>query len=293
MKSWARNRSTGFSLGRRRSISPPQIPCDFRPRRKLGQHFLVDDSILQRLVSLAEVDKRDVVLEVGAGTGNLTRVLLKSTGRVIAVEKDPILAKRLRDQLKDEKRLLVIQGDILRVDLPPFDKVVSSPPYSISSGLLFFLLAKKFRSATMTFQKEFAQRLVAKPGTRDYGRLTVMLQHAASAQLFDFVPRTAFRPVPKVDSFMVQIVPKTEWADMNRKLFSRIVKALFSQRRRVASTVVRRWLEKEGVPNAKQIADSLAVPSKRVFQLTLSEIEDICRGLDRRRVAVEAQGGLD
>ena len=140
--------------------------------------------------------------------------------------------------MRDEKGLLVVQGDILRVDLPSFDKVVSSPPYTISSGLLFFLLARKFRSATMTFQKEFAERLVAKPGTRDYGRLTVMLQHAASAQLFDFVPRTAFRPVPKVDSFMVQIVPKKQRPDMNRELFSRMVKALFSQRRRIAGTVI-------------------------------------------------------
>ncbi len=260
------------------------IPDGIRPRRRLGQHFLIDRQKLQRLVDLAEIHGEETILEVGAGTGNLTDVLQRYASQVIAIEKDLQLVEYLRRRFQGKQGVKIVQGDVLRIELPRFDKVVSSPPYSISSRLLFTLLEKEFRSATLMFQKEFAERLVAEAGTREYGRLTIMLQRRANAELFDFVPRTAFRPMPKVDSFIVQIRAKNQTSGEYTGIFDKIVRVLFSQRRRVASTVLRHWLEKSGISAAEIPINSLNIPAKRVFQLTVEDIEKICRGLQQHRV---------
>lgn len=270
------NRSIDSLQGPRKSEFAPPILKHFKPRRRFGQHFLVDKRHLQKLVDLAEVNQGDIVLEVGAGTGNLTEILQRSAGKVIAVEKDRVLVAHLERKFEGKSNLQIVCGDVLRVDLPEFDKVVSSPPYNISSALLFALMRKRFKVASMILQKEFAQRLVARAGTKEYGRLTIMLQHRATAELFDFVPRISFRPIPKVDSFIVRIVPR-KLIVRREDLFEKLVRILFSQRRRVAETVLRRWLENQGILDAREISSSLGITSKRVFELTTEEIERISR----------------
>ncbi|MFH0848329.1 MAG: 16S rRNA (adenine(1518)-N(6)/adenine(1519)-N(6))-dimethyltransferase RsmA [archaeon] len=281
------NQSTGSSQELHRSETARAEFKRFKPRRKLGQNFLVDRRQLQRLVDLAEVDQRDIVLEVGAGTGNLTEILQRSAGKVIAVEKDQMLVEHLNKKFEGKSNLQIIGGDVLRIDLPPFDKVVSSPPYNISSALIFTLMQRKFKVASMILQKEFAQRLVAEVGTREYGRLTIMLQHRATAELLDFVPRTSFRPIPKIDSFMVRIVPR-DIIRGKEDLFENLVRILFSQRRRLAESVLRRWLEDEGVSGAREIAGSSGIHSKRVFELTTEEIERISESLRNHEKAAFA-----
>ncbi len=245
---------------------------------------MIDRQKLQRLVDLAEINGKETILEVGAGTGNLTDVLQTYASQVIAIEKDLHLVEYLRRRFQGKQGVKIVHGDVLRMELPHFDKIVSSPPYSISSRLLFNLLEKKFKSATLMFQKEFAERLVAEAGTREYGRLTIMLQRKANAELFDFIPRTAFRPIPKVDSFIVQIRAKNKTEEERTEIFDEVVRILFSQRRRKASTVLRHWLEKSGMFPTEIPIDSLNIPAKRVFELTAEDIEIICRKLQQNRV---------
>ncbi|MCK4435401.1 methyltransferase, partial [Candidatus Bathyarchaeota archaeon] len=131
------------------------------PKKRLGQHFMVDEYLLQLLVSHADLKQTDVVLEVGAGFGFLTRMLAEKSDRVLAVEADPNLIGVLRRELAGLDNVQIIVGDFLKAAIPPFNKVVCNPPFSISSPLLFRILERAFDSAVMTFQREFARRLNA------------------------------------------------------------------------------------------------------------------------------------
>lgn len=178
------------------------------PKKRLGQNFAVNSDMLKRLVSHASLTEDDIVLEVGPGFGFLTHFLSSKCKKVIAVEIDPQLVSFLRTQLRSLKNIELIEGDILKVSLPPFNKVVSAPPYSISSPLIFRLLEQQFDWAVLILQKEFAERLAASVGTKDYGRLTVNVYYRAEVELLDIVPRTMFYPPPDVDSMMVRLKPR-------------------------------------------------------------------------------------
>lgn len=245
----------------------------------LGQRFLVDSVVLHKIADYAMLRRDETVLEVGAGTGNLTSILEERVNKIIAIEKDPWLANFLRKKFHDKKHVEIIEGDILKVHLPPFDKVVSSPPYYISSRLTFLLLKKNFNSMTMTFQREFASRLVAEPGSPNYGRLTIAVKHRADVELLDFVPKTAFRPIPRVDSHIVRIVPRAKATCVNEVFLDRMVRYLFSQRKRTLKGVLNRAID----PKAKKPLESLVEPTallqKRIFQLTTSELENLSNTL--------------
>jgi len=250
-----------------------------RKSKRLGQHFLVDSAVLHKISDYATLRRDETVLEVGAGTGNLTAILEERVDKIIAIEKDPRLANLLRERFHDKKHVEIIEGDILKVPLPTFDKVVSSPPYYISSRLIFLLLMKNFNSITMTFQREFASRLVAEPGSPNYGRLTVAVKHRADVELLDFVPKTAFRPIPRVDSHIVRIVPRAKATHVDEAFLDRMVRYLFSQRKRTLRGVLNRAIG----PKMKKPLESLIEPTdllqKRIFQLTASELENLSNSI--------------
>jgi 16S rRNA (adenine1518-N6/adenine1519-N6)-dimethyltransferase len=152
------------------------------PKKHLGQNFVVDAALLDRMVCHAQ--------------------------KVIAVELDPKLTSILRDRLSDLGNIMILQGDILRLPVPTFSKVVSSPPYSISSPIIYWLIERNFECDVLIFQEEFADRLVAEPGSKDYGSLTVFTYYRAEVDLLEPVPRSAFWPQPSVDSVIVQMKPK-------------------------------------------------------------------------------------
>lgn len=212
----------------RRLLSLYQV----RPTKRLGQRFCVDENLLKRMVEWADLGKEDVVLEIGPGFGFLTRLLSEKAGRVIAVELADKLAQALRESFKAQRNVEVIRGDILAIPLPPFNKVVANPPYSISSKLMFRVLDARFDLGIMTFQREFAQRLAAKPGTPDFGRLTVMADYRSTIEILEHVPRSSFYPVPKVESAVVRVRPRREipYKVLNEAFFFNLVRALFSQR---------------------------------------------------------------
>jgi 16S rRNA (adenine1518-N6/adenine1519-N6)-dimethyltransferase len=242
----------------------------FSPKKRLGQNFTVNLDMLQRLVSHASITEDDVVLEVGAGLGFLTQLLSSKCKKVITVEVDPALASFLRKQLRSMQNVDLIEGNILKVSLPVFNKVVSAPPYSISSPLLFRLLENKFDSAVLILQKEFAERLAASVGSKDYGRLTVTIYYRADVELLDVVPRTMFYPPPDVDSMMVRLTPRNPPFHVDDEtIFFELVRALFTQRNKKVRNALIPFLRKREITGkeAVELADSTVYSAKRVREL--------------------------
>lgn len=221
----------------------------FRPRKRFGQHFLIDAGARAAIADLVRPDPGDLVVEIGPGRGALTVPLLERLERLVAVEIDRRLAARLRARYPDPP-LRLIEGDVLRLDLAalPCEEgrrnlfVVGNLPYDITAPVLFRLRehAGTVRRAVLTLQKEVAERLVASPGSRRYGRLTVMLSQCARVDLARQIPPTAFRPVPRVDSAVVDIhfLPgRVAVVDLRR--FEQLVKTAFAQRRKMLRNALR------------------------------------------------------
>jgi 16S rRNA (adenine1518-N6/adenine1519-N6)-dimethyltransferase len=222
------------------------------------------------MIAHADLSAKDVVLEVGAGLGFLTRLLSPRAKEVITVEIDKGLATALRTQLAGLKNVNLVEGDVLTSKIPHFDKVVSTPPYSISSPLLFWLLDRSFKIAVLTFQEEFARRLTAAVGSKDYSRLTVTTYYRADVELLEHVPRTAFYPPPDVDSTVVRIKPKPiPFKVENEKAFFELIRTVFTQRNKKLRNAIMYFLSKRGVADdrARELADSLTFHDKRVREL--------------------------
>ena len=202
-----------------------------RPTKRLGQNFLLDDSVISRSVALADLGPNDTVLEIGPGLGNLTEALLKTGAKVTAVEQDPAFVTFL--QRRFGGRIELVQADAVKAFLPEFNKVVSNLPYQISSPITFKLLDLGFDVAVLMLQREFAERMVARAGTKEYGRLSVGVYYRADCKIMIDVPRTAFWPQPKVDSCVVRLIPKDPpFEVVDEEAFFEVTKVIFSHRRK-------------------------------------------------------------
>ncbi len=231
---------------------------------------MIDNSLLQSMIAYADVSKDDVVLEVGAGLGFLTRLLSLRCKKVIAIEVDPKLVGVLHGQLSSLRNVELIEGDVLTAGILSFDKVVSTQPYSISSPLLFWLLEKPFKLAVLAFQEEFARRLTAKVGSKDYSRLTVGTYYRAEAELLDHAPKSSFYPPPDVDSIIVRLKPRPAPFKVNdEKVFFELVQTVFTQRNKKLRSAVLPFLIKHGLDKseAQLLADKLTFHDKRVREL--------------------------
>ncbi|WP_457614957.1 16S rRNA (adenine(1518)-N(6)/adenine(1519)-N(6))-dimethyltransferase RsmA [Methanopyrus sp.] len=207
-----------------------------RPRRRLGQHFMIDDNILEFMVKTAEVHEDDVVLEIGPGPGLLTRYLVTRAGRVVAVELDERMVEILERELGEASNLEIVQADFLKYDVPDdVNKVVANIPYNISSPITFKLLELDIDVAVLTYQQEFAERMVAEPGSKKYSRLTVMVNLLADVELLRGVPRRAFIPPPRVSSSVVRLVPKPakERPDVDMNVLESVCRALFQHKNKI------------------------------------------------------------
>ena len=213
------------------------------PRKKWGQHFLVDRNILNKVIRTARVEKEDVVLEVGPGLGEMTLALARQVKRVIAIEIDLKLVAILNKKMKDYPNVEVVKGDILKVDFRQFlkreghpIKVVANLPYQISTPLLFRFIESKeaFSTFTLMLQKEVAERMVAPPGRKEYGPLSIFIQIFLDVSIRFFIKPSAFFPPPKVESAVVHMVwkekPMIETND--EEWFKRVVRACFGYRRK-------------------------------------------------------------
>jgi 16S rRNA (adenine1518-N6/adenine1519-N6)-dimethyltransferase len=214
------------------------------PKRRLGQNFMVDASVFDRLADYASLSRDDVVLDVGAGLGFLTAFLAARCAGVVAVEADSVLVRVLQEQLAGVSNVKVIEGNVLNVAVPRFGKVVAIPPYQISSRFVVWLLHREFDVAVLVFQREFADRLVASVGSGDYGWLTVLAYYYVDVELLDDVPKAVFFPQPKVGSVVVRLKPKRPFPFMLRDgvFFERLVRSLFTQRNRKVRNAVQPFL---------------------------------------------------
>lgn len=199
------------------------------------QHFLVDQHAINRIADLEAVEGRRV-LEIGPGNGALTRALLERGAFVHAIELDHTLCEELGEIFSGaiaEGRLILQHGDATRCPIPPFDITVSNLPYSVSSRITFRLLDAGFTVAVLMYQSEFADRMVARAGTKDCGRLSIMVQTYAAVQQCFRLPPSCFSPRPQVHSTVVKIFPREPiFPIRDRERYAEVVRALFSHRRK-------------------------------------------------------------
>lgn len=234
-----RRHDTSSDRGRSQAEEAVGRTLNFKFNKDFGQHILKNPLVAQGIVDKADVKGSDTVLEVGPGTGNLTVRILEKAKHVIAVEMDPRMAAEITKRVQgkpEQKRLEVLVGDVCKTELPRFDVCISNTPYQISSPLVFKLLAQRPppRCCVLMFQREFAMRLVARPGDPLYGRLSVNAQMFARITHVMKVSRNNFRPPPQVESSVVRIEPKTppppisaaEWDGLLRICFLRKNKTL-------------------------------------------------------------------
>lgn len=207
-------------------------------KKYLGQYFLYDPTILKRIVEVARLSPDDTVIEIGPGPGRLTRMLAGGVKKVIAIELDEDLFARLSHDLSAYKNIELVLGNALKYGYEALKefKVVANIPYYITTPILFRLLElrKRVRTITVMVQKEVAERIVAGPGDKTYGVLSIMVQYHAHAELVFQIPRGAFRPVPKVDSAVLhlEVLEQPFVEVIDEGLFFRVVKTTFSQRRK-------------------------------------------------------------
>ncbi len=250
-------------------------------RKRFGQHFLVDEGVIERIVREIAPRPGDAMVEIGPGLGALTVPLADRLGALTVIELDRDLAARWRR----DPRLAVIESDVLRVDFAALAaergarlRVVGNLPYNISTPILFHLLEAAVAVIDQHFmlQKEVVERMAAAPGGRDYGRLSVMLQWRYAIEHVLDVPPEAFDPPPQVDSAVVRMVPLPPDAAIDAGLLGEIVSAAFSQRRKLLRHTLGRWLDARGfsggfdvqrraeeVPVAQYVALAKAVGSAR------------------------------
>ena len=260
--------------------------------KSLGQNYLIDKNKRDQIINFGNITKDDVVLEIGTGIGTLTIELAKKAQKVIAIEQDTkiceILAKRLKDEKIDNVEL--INDDALKVDFPPFNKIISNLPYQISSPITFKFLDYDFDLAVLMYQKEFADRMNGEVGSKNYSRLSAMLYFKCDVEKLTDVSCESFIPKPQIDSTVVKLTPKeNKIPDDEFKTYSKFTKALFQHRnkkirnalidsRHIISNIDKKVLKKRlnGIED-DEINDYL---SKRVIVLTPEEILEVSKRLN-------------
>ncbi len=202
-------------------------------RRSRGQHFLRDERVIERIVEYAGIGSEETILEIGPGYGNLTDKLVEKAGRVIAIEVDKDLFGELENKYRGRDNIELIHADAMKIDLPEVDKAVSNLPYSISSRITFRLIGLGFRLAVLMYQYEFARRMTAEFGSKNYGRLSIAVNYYTTPRILEVVPRSAFYPMPEVTSAVVELKPrKPPYSVRNEDFFMDFITAIFTQRRK-------------------------------------------------------------
>jgi len=212
-----------------------------KPKKSLGQNFLKDRSILEKTIKAADIKADDLVIEIGPGTGILTKKLIKHSKKVIAIEKDDNLANQLDFYFRGNDRIEIIHGDILKINLPELIeqkeffnyKVIANIPYYITSPIIQLFLETKYlpKEMILMVQKEVAQRICEKPGNMSI--LAVSVQYYTRPELLFYVPKTVFWPIPEVDSAVIKISNlKPQTSKIESRNFFRIVKAGFCSKRK-------------------------------------------------------------
>lgn len=221
---------------------------NIRANKRYGQNFLIDDNILENIVSSSNIGKEDLVIEIGPGLGNLTEYILQSCKYALLVEIDPKMIEVLEYRFNDRNNFKLVNEDILKVDVDNMIKsieeeigykfknirVVANLPYYITTPILFKLLEdeNKIDTITVMIQKEVAERMVANPKSKEYGILTLMVEYFSDAKIEVIVPNSSFIPEPGVTSAVISLSKRSKYNVKNEKLFFELIHKAFAQRRK-------------------------------------------------------------
>lgn len=262
-------------------MRPPPI------RKSLGQHFLTDPRILDRIADAVALAPDETVVEIGPGRGSLTDALLKRAARVVAIEIDRKLVELLRERYADEPRLTIIEGDVLDVNLGEAAggayALAGNVPYYITTPILFQALRQpRALRSVLLVQREVAARMAAPPGADEYGALSVNVQAVAHVELLFRIPAGAFNPPPRVDSAVVRVTPRTDpvvAAGMEER-FRTLVQAAFALRRKQMRRVVRTIAERSAADAEATLAACGIDPDARPETLSAEQFYALGRALD-------------
>lgn len=266
----------------------------FAPRKKLGQHFVIDGRIIQRIVNAAQLQPEDIVVEVGAGLGNLTAPLAEQVHHLYAIEIDPRLVAELQKEFKGNEKIEIIPGDALELNFAPWFqkwqrrmKVVANLPYEISSPMIFRFFQERqyFSLLVLMLQMEVARRIVALPGTKEYGPLSIWSELYSHPQILFTVSPQAFFPPPRVESAVVkfEVLADAPFEKKNEELLNTLIRAAFTYRRK---TIVNA-LKKAGIfsfSQEKMLTALKAVgisPQMRGEALTLKQFQNLSKELQQ------------
>jgi len=254
-----------------------------RPTKKHGQSFLKNPQVVRDIINAAELTKEDTILEIGGGLGILTEQLIQEGKQVYVIELDPGLARVLSDRFVNQENITIIQGDALKVPFPKVTKVVSNLPYSISSEITFRLLQElQFELAILMYQKEFAQRLQATPGSPDYSRLSVNIGYQAEIDYIMDVTAGNFYPVPAVDSVVVRMkkstrIPRAKCDDV----FFWMINGIFSYPNKHLRKAMKIWFRNLKVDrNLADIVLDLSTDPKGDDRLRTIPVENLVKLAD-------------
>ncbi|MBO3757495.1 MAG: 16S rRNA (adenine(1518)-N(6)/adenine(1519)-N(6))-dimethyltransferase RsmA [Thermoproteota archaeon] len=247
-----------------------------RPNKKKGQNFVLDEELLELMPKEARITNEDEVVEIGGGMGFLSEKILEFNPKKLFIyEPDRRLFNFLLSKLKGKQNVVLMNEDYLKSQTPRYQVNISNPPFSISSKIFLKVLQERPRIAILTFQKEFANRLVAKPGTQDYGKLSIISYFFAEVRIIKTVDRLSFFPSPKVDIALVKIIPKEETTvKSNFHALEGTLKELFKYRQKLLKKAIRF----SNIKNKEEVVKKFQeIMEKRVFQLTPEELLDISR----------------
>ncbi|MFX0097089.1 MAG: 16S rRNA (adenine(1518)-N(6)/adenine(1519)-N(6))-dimethyltransferase RsmA [Candidatus Hodarchaeota archaeon] len=267
---------------------------DIRPNKRKGQTFIIDVGIIDRQISYADVCPKDVVLEIGSGLGALTCALAEKAKEVITIEIDRRFVDVLDVVLSNYDNVKVIFGDALKLDLPKVDKIISNIPYNISSDLTFKILKMHFEKAILMYQLEFAKRMIAAPGSKDYGRLTIGVYYRAHANILEEVSRTSFFPTPDVDSAMVELLPKEPpFKVQDEEKFFEVVRGIFIHAKKKLNAALNHYLKHVGIKKekARKIIAEIPYRDMRVRSLEPEKISIVSNLLYKELRNLKANQG--
>lgn len=221
---------------------------NIKANKKFGQNFLIDDSILEKIVEVADIQENDLILEIGPGLGNLTEYILKKSNYAILIEIDSKMEIILKNRFSNFHNYKLINEDILKINIDDFIekiekelnkkfqkvKVVANLPYYITTPILFKLLqeSKRINEIIVMIQKEVAERMVAKNKSKEYGILTLMVDYLSDANICFLVPNDSFIPKPEVTSAVIKLVKNKKYNVKEEKLFFEFIHSAFAQRRK-------------------------------------------------------------
>lgn len=266
----------------------------FTFKKSLGQNFLVDQNILNKIVAAAELTDRSGVLEIGPGIGALTQKLAESAGKVVAVEIDDRLLPILRELFEEQTNTEIVHGDILKLDLSTLIAqkfadcstvhVVANLPYYVTTPIIMKLLEEQhaLQNIVVMIQREVAERMAAEPGGKEYGSLSIAVQYYCVPELVTIVPHTVFIPRPNVDSAVIRLnirgEPPVQVAD--ESFFFQIVKAAFAHRRKTIYNNLTAFFPKRDKTQLTQILEAAGIQgSRRAETVSLSEFAALVNGL--------------